>query len=155
MQLEYVPMSDVVARSRFLAGIGAADVRAILAQATERRWPAGAIVTHQGTPAGRLFLIAKGRARYFTETADGHKILLRWLPAGEIFGGAALLAEASTYQVSTEMVRDTSVLVWTRAAIRSLAERYPRLMDNALATASEYLDWYLTAHVALSSQTAR
>lgn len=147
-------MGDV-RESRFFSGIGAADVQLILAEATERRLPAGAIVTRQDAPAAELFLIATGRARHFTHTPDGDKILLRWLPQGDIFGGAALLVDPSAYRVSTEIVRDTSLLVWRRASIRTLAERYPRIWDNTLSTASDYLDWYIAAHLALSSQTAR
>jgi CRP/FNR family transcriptional regulator, nitrogen oxide reductase regulator len=147
-------MSDFVAQSRFLAGITAPDVQAMLAQATPRRFRANSIVIHQGAPATELFLITKGRARHFSTTPDGQKILLLWLPQGDIFGGATLLAERSTYRVSTETVKDTSVLVWSRSAIRALAGRYPRIMENAMWIASDYLDWYVAAHIALSCQTA-
>jgi CRP-like cAMP-binding protein len=148
-------MSDFVAQSRFLAGIAAPDVQAMLAQATPRRFRPHSVVTHEGEPATELFLITKGRARHFSTTPDGQKILLFWLAQGEIFGGATLLAERSVYRVSTETVKDTSVLVWSRPAIRTLAEQYPRIMDNALWVASDYFDWYLAAHIALSCQTAR
>ncbi len=47
------------------------------------------------------------------------------------------------------------MLVWKRPAIRALAKRYPRIMENALWIASDYLDWCLAAHVALSCHTAR
>ena len=113
-------MSDFVARSRFLAGIAAADVQLILAQATLRRFPPNSVVTHQGAPAIELFLITKGRARHFYTTPDGQKILLLWLAQGEIFGGATLLAERSEYRVSTETVKDTWALVWNRRTIRAL-----------------------------------
>jgi len=148
-------MSDFIAHSRFLAGIAAPDVRAVLAQATLRRLATNAVVTHQGAPATEFFLITKGRARHFSTTPDGQKILLLWLTEGEIFGGATLLAEPSTYRMSTETVKDTSVMVWSRPAIRMLAERHPRIMDNALLIASDYFEWYLAAHIALSCQTAR
>jgi CRP-like cAMP-binding protein len=148
-------MGDFVAQSRFLAGIAAPDVQAILAEATPRRFRSNTIVTHQGTPANELFLITKGRARHFSTTPDGRKILLLWLTEGEIFGGAALLQEPPLYHMYTETVRDTGVLVWTRPAIRKLAERHPQIMDNVLSIASGYFDWYLAAHIALSSQTAR
>jgi CRP-like cAMP-binding protein len=148
-------MSDFVAQSRFLAGIAAPDVQDLLSKATPRRFRPHSVVTHEGAPATELFLITKGRARLFSTTPDGQKILLLWLVEGEIFGGAALLAEPSTYRMSTETVRDTCVLVWSRPAIRTFAERHPRIMDNALSIASDYFDWYLAAHIALSCQTAR
>jgi CRP-like cAMP-binding protein len=147
-------MSDFVAQSRFLAGMSTPDVQAVLARATPRRFGSNAVVTHQGAPATELFLITKGRARQFFMMPDGQKILLLWLPQGEIFGGATLLAERSAYRVSTETVKDTSVLVWQRPAIRVIAERYPRIMENALWTGSDYIDWLLAAHVALSAHTA-
>jgi CRP-like cAMP-binding protein len=148
-------VSDVVAGSRFFAGIAASDVRAILARATPRRFKPNATMTHQGAPARDLFLVVKGRARFFSTTPDGKKMLLLWLAPGDIFGGAALLTEPSAYHVSSETVRDTRVLVWTRPAIRALAARYPRLLENALSSASDYLEWYLAAHTALSCHTAR
>jgi CRP-like cAMP-binding protein len=147
-------MSDFVAQSRFLAGIAAPDVHEIIAAATLRRIPANAIVTRQGASASELFLITKGRARHFYSTSDGQKILLLWLSQGEIFGGATLLAEPSEYRVSTEMLKDTWALVWKRQTIRALADRYPRIKENALWIASDYLDWYVAAHVALRCETA-
>jgi CRP/FNR family transcriptional regulator len=148
-------MTDFVAQSRFLAGISTPDRQALLARATPRRLRANAVMTHQGAPANEFFLITKGRARQFFMMPDGQKILLLWLPQGETFGGATLLAERSTYRVSTETVKDTAVLVWHRPVIRTLAEQYPRIMENVLWCASDYIDWLLAAHVALSSQTAR
>jgi CRP-like cAMP-binding protein len=65
------------------------------------------------------------------------------------------LAERAEYRVSTETVKDTWVLVWNRGTIRALSERYPRIKENALWIASDYLDWYTAAHVALSCHTAR
>jgi CRP-like cAMP-binding protein len=147
-------MSDFVALSRLLAGIAASDVRAILAAGTPRRFGANSVVIQQGAPATELFLITKGRARHFSATPDGQKLLLIWLVPGDIFGGAAMLAEPSTYRVGTETVKDTSVLAWSRPAIRALAERHRRLLDNTLWIASDYLDWYVAAHVALSCHTA-
>jgi CRP/FNR family transcriptional regulator, nitrogen oxide reductase regulator len=151
---ECTRMSDFIALSRFLGGISATDVAAILAQATPRRFRPESVITRQGDPANELFLITKGRARHFVTAPDGQKVLLLWLPVGEIFGGAALLAERSTYRVSTEAVKDTTALVWSRLTILALAERYPRIRDNALWIASDYLDWYLAAHIALSCHTA-
>jgi CRP-like cAMP-binding protein len=148
-------MSDLTAQPRFLSGFTGSDLQAILAAARARRFRANSVITRQGEPAAELFLITKGRARHYFTTPDGRKVLLLWIAQGEIFGGATVLAEQSTYRVSTETVNDTCALVWSRAAIRSLAERYPRVLENALLIASDYVDWHLAAHVALTSQTAR
>jgi CRP/FNR family transcriptional regulator, nitrogen oxide reductase regulator len=116
---------------------------------------ANSVVTNQGDPADYLFLVTKGCARYFFVTPEGRKVLLHWLGAGEVFGGAALLPRPSTYLVSTEMVTDSWVLVWRRKTIRDLAARYPELMENALLVTFDYMTLFLAAHVALISHSAR
>jgi CRP-like cAMP-binding protein len=47
------------------------------------------------------------------------------------------------------------VLVWDGPTIRGLARRFPQLLENAIVSAIDYLSWYIAAHAALCSQTAR
>ncbi len=146
-------------RSRFLEGLPPADLDSVLARATPRQYLAGTIVTNQGDPAESYFLLTSGCARYFFVTQDGHKLLLHWFGPGETFGGFALLPNPSDYLVSTEMVRDSCVLRWDRHTIRSLAAKYPRLLErlleNTLLTAGDYLTLLLAANIALSCHGAR
>lgn len=141
-------------KSPFLEGLAPHEVKEILSAARECRFLAGTVVASQGTPANSVFLLIKGRARFFVLTPEGHKIVLMWLPAGEIIGGAALQWRPSDYIVSTETVKDSAMLIWDRATIRRLALRYPRLLDNALITAAEFLAFYVATHVALTCHTA-
>jgi CRP-like cAMP-binding protein len=142
-------------KPRFLEGLAAHELKTIVAAAKQRRFLANSIITNQGDSAHHLFLLLQGRARYFYLTQDGQKLLLRWLPAGEIFGGIALLAKPSIYLASTETVKNSCVLAWDRATIRQLAAQYPRLLENALAIVSDYLDGYLAVHVSMTCHTAR
>ena len=142
-------------KPRFLEGIGPPDLKVILAAAKPRQFRANSIIVSQGNPADYLYLLTKGRARYFFTTEDGRKLLLLWLSPGEIFGASALLAIPSLYLASTEAIKDSHVLAWDRSTIRGLAARYPKLLENALLTASDYLAWYVAAHVALTSHSAR
>jgi CRP-like cAMP-binding protein len=107
------------------------------------------VIAHQGEPADCLYLIIEGCARYFYLTPDGKKIMLLWLPKGQIFGVSALLPPPSRYLVSTGMVEAGSLLVWRRSAIRALAARFPVLLNNALSLAYDYLTWYVAAHTSL------
>jgi CRP-like cAMP-binding protein len=59
------------------------------------------------------------------------------------------------YLASTEVVKDSSVLMWDRSAIRHLIARHPRLLENALLVASDYVTWHLTSHIGLACYTAR
>jgi CRP/FNR family transcriptional regulator, nitrogen oxide reductase regulator len=142
-------------RSKFLVGFSPLDLKAILAAARLRHFAANSVIVHQGNPSDHLFLLTKGRARFFINTQEGKKVILHWLTPGEIFGGAALLSTTSCYLVSTETLKDSSMLVWDRATLRNLATRFPRVAENAMLIAYDYLAWYVAAHVALVSHTAR
>lgn len=142
-------------RSRFLEGLSPLDLKVILAAARQRHFLPNSVVVNQGNPADHLFLLTKGRARFFFNTPEGKKVILLWLTPGEIFGGSALMSNSSWYLVSTETVKDSSMLVWDRATLRILASRYPRLLENALPIAYDYLAWYVADHVALIGHTAR
>jgi len=141
-------------RSPFLDGLAQHELNEVLGAARECHFRTGAVIASQGTPANTMFLLVSGRARFFILTPDGHKIVLMWLPVGEVIGGAALQSRPSDYIVNTETVKDSTFLVWDRPGIRRLATRYPRLLDNALNMAAEYFAFYVATHVALTCHTA-
>jgi CRP/FNR family transcriptional regulator, nitrogen oxide reductase regulator len=160
MEKERMPSSGIAIvpsdlRSQFLDGLHPSHRKTILSGATPRRFAANSVATNQGHPADYFFLLTMGSARYFFVTDDGKKLLLRWLGPGDAFGGRTVLSSRSPYLVSTEMITDSSALVWDRTTIRSLAERFPRLLENALLMASDYVTWHLTAHIGLVCLTAR
>ena len=57
--------------------------------------------------------------------------------------------------MSAETVQDSTVLAWDRERILALLDRYPRLCRNAISIGVGYLDFYIAAHSALVSDTAR
>jgi CRP-like cAMP-binding protein len=140
---------------RLLRGLPASDLELVMAASTFRHFEANAVVTNQGDQADYFFLLTKGCARHFSLTEEGRKVLLIWVLAGDVFGGSALLSEPSVYLVSTEMVKDSCAFMWRRSVIRELVARYPRLQENALSIASDYLAWFHASHMALVSHTAR
>jgi len=142
-------------KPRLLKGLTAPELEVVMAASTPRRFLANSIVTHQGNLADHFFLLAKGCARHFSITEEGRKVLLVWFSSGEVFGGSALLQEPSFYLFSTEMVKDSYAFVWRRSVIRNLLARYPRLQENALSIASDYIAWFHASHLALVSLTAR
>ena len=142
-------------KPRFFDGLAPTEVKQVLEAARKRRFLENSVITYQGHPGDHLFLLLHGSARYFYLTQEGQKVLLRWLPPGAIFGGAALLRRPCEYKVSTEMVKTGCALEWDRATIRGLLGRYPRLLENALAIVSDYLDGYIAVHVSMTCHTAR
>jgi CRP/FNR family transcriptional regulator, nitrogen oxide reductase regulator len=142
-------------RPHFFDGLTPTDRKLMLAAATKRRYWAKSVTTNQGHPADHLFLLTSGLARFFFVTDGGRKLLFRWLGPGDLFGGRTILSNPSSYLFSTETVTDSSVLVWDRPTIRGFVERYPRLLENALLTASDYVADQLTSHIGLACHTVR
>jgi CRP-like cAMP-binding protein len=138
-----------------LRGLSRREMDLVLSSAKRRRFPAKSVITYQGEPADRLLLLRQGRARYFFETPHGKKLILRWIVPGDVLGGAALVSRPSEYIVSTEAVTDSTALVWDGATVRDLARQFPRILENALYLAADYISWYVAAHAALTSKTAR
>jgi CRP-like cAMP-binding protein len=135
-------------RSQLLDGLTPTDRKTILAAATKRRFFTNSVMTNQNHPAGHLFLLTKGLVRYFFVTEAGQKLLFQWLGPGDLCGGQAVLSTPSSYLARPEAVIDSSMFVWDRTAIRGLIARYPRLLENALLTASDYVAWYLMSNIA-------
>ena len=141
-------------RSQFLDGLAPFERQAILGAATPRRIRAHSVITNQGHPADHLFMLTRGLTRYFVITEQGRKLLFQWLGPGDLFGGRTALSIHSPYLFSTEAVTDASVLVWERSTIRALIARYPRLLENALLGASDFVAWHITSHIGLACHTA-
>jgi CRP-like cAMP-binding protein len=139
--------------SQFLDGLTPTDRNTILAAATQRRFFANSVITNQDHPADHLFLLTKGFVRFFSVTEGGKKLLFQWLGPADLFGVRTILSNPSSYLASSEAVTNSSVLVWDRPTIRGLVERYPRLLENALLTASDYVAWYFASHISLACFT--
>jgi len=113
------------------------------------------VIINEQDPAERVFLLTSGHGRTFVITSDERKILLHWLTAGQIFGGAAILNIPFQYLASTEVLSDSCALVWDRLTIRELVTKIPSLLDNALSIAvTENIVWSAAANVSLSSNDA-
>lgn len=142
-------------KPRFLSGLPQAELNSVLSFAKHRRFRAYSVIINQEDPAERFFLLTGGHGRHFVITSDGQKILLHWLTAGQIFGGAAILSTPFQYLANTEVLSNSCALVWERQTIRELATRFPQLLDNVLSIAViETIAWSTAAHVSLSSDDA-
>ena len=142
-------------KPRFLSGLSKAELDTVLSAAKHRQFRASSVVINQEDPAERFFLLTSGHGRHFVITGDGRKILMHWLTAGQIFGGAAILSTPFQYLASTEVLSDSCALVWERQTIRELATTCPTLLDNVLSIAvTENIAWSTAAHVSLTSDDA-
>lgn len=142
-------------KPRLLETLTPRELNEVITHARVRQYPANAVVSHEGHPADSLFLLLSGRARFFTVTPNGDKVLLFWAVPGDWLGGTAILAEPRDYLLSTETVKPSRLLTWDRASIRGLCRRYPKMMDSAMLGAYDYLVLYRSVHLSLACDNAR
>ena len=143
-------------KPRFLSGLSKTQLESILSFAKHRRFHANSVILNQEGPAERFFLLTSGHGRHFVITNEGRRILLHWLTAGQVFGGAAILSTPYQYLANTEVLTDSCALVWERETIRQSASTFPVLVDNVLAIAvTESIAWSTAAHISLTSDDAR
>lgn len=139
---------------RFFDGIDSPDIKTILAAGIHQRFLKNFVIHDQGHSAKDFFLLLTGRARRFFLTEDGQKIVLLRIAPGEIFGEASMLPKPVDYLVSAEAMSNSSALVWNRGTIRRLSAQYPRLVENTLLSAFDYLVAYRAAHASLICNSA-
>jgi CRP-like cAMP-binding protein len=139
----------------FLEDLAPAEVAEVVAAARHRHFLANSVITNQGHPASHIFMVLTGGARSFFFTQAGQKLHIHSYPPGEMFGGMAMVSRPSEYIVSTEAVKNSHTLIWDRTTIRRLAIRFPRLVDNGLLIASNYVNLCIATQVALTCHTAR
>jgi CRP-like cAMP-binding protein len=141
-------------KPKFLEGLSPAETKEVLAAGTRKRFAADSLVTNEGDIAEHLFLMLDGGARYFTMSPQGKKVVVRWIRPGELIGPTAFMPIAKEYTLSAEVPKNSSALMWDRGTIRSLAAKYPKLLENALLLAHDYLVHYRIRYVAASCQSA-
>jgi CRP-like cAMP-binding protein len=95
-----------------------------------------------GENATHVFLLVSGNGQLYRLSREGDKVLLSRLIHGNVFGLGSLLASRVQYIGTAETTQDCELLVWERSRIRKLAQRYPKLAENAL----EIILRYLAAH---------
>jgi CRP-like cAMP-binding protein len=147
-------MYDELASSQLFAGLTKDEVSAILAATVRRRFGASETVIEADDPATHLFVVRSGSADYFVVSETGHRILLRRMLPGNVFGVAAFISQQSNYLGVATAVHTLEVLTWEHRLLHGLARAYPRLVNNAFRIALHYIAMYAERHARLVSCTA-
>jgi len=140
--------------SSFLAGLEQPATLAILGAAQSRRISANSKITAEGQRATHLFLVQKGRVRFFHLTKEGELVLLAWLAPGDVIGLVAMVKNPSPYMATAEATSDCELLAWEHSVIRKILSDHRVLGENGLRIALGYLRTYLERHIGLVTKTA-
>lgn len=139
---------------RFFDSVAQEAVDEVLAAGQIRQVAAKRMIFTAGERSSHLFVLRKGRGRYFRLTKAGDEVLLHLLTPGDTFGIGAMLKNPCSYLGSAEASSDVEVMFWEHSIIRKLAALYPQLADNALRMVLHYLKRYVDRHVGLATKPA-
>lgn len=89
----------------------------------------------QGDRACDVLVLCAGRLKMTQLGPDGEQSILRLTGPGEAFG--ALDPADGTYSTGAEALEPSHALIWDRAALDVMTERYPVLLRNELRIVSE------------------
>lgn len=156
----------------YLAGLGAADLRALAAAARLVRAARGEVIFQEGSPCAGLYVIAAGCVRVLKRSAEGREQVLHReregaLGEGPLFDGDPYPASAEALEPAALLFlpRET-VLAWCRkrpelaiGIARALARRVRRFAalaeDLALREVGQRLAGYLVARAAEDGEAVR
>jgi len=144
-----------IASARLFAGLAREEIQSVLSASIRRRFKASETIIQAESPGTHLFLVRMGHADFFIVTENGHRILLRRMVPGNAFGIAAFLSEPVGYLGTATAVGDAELFSWERRELRQLARAHPRLSENALRIALNYIAMYARRHISLVSDSAQ
>jgi CRP/FNR family transcriptional regulator, nitrogen oxide reductase regulator len=142
---------SLVAQLPLFAGLGAAELDAVLSEARSARYAKNAAVFRQGEDAHSFFVLLHGHVRASKTTPAGHQIVVRYVAPGETFGVATAIGLAQ-YPATATAVDDSVVLAWPSAAWPRLVARHPALAANTLQTVGSRLQETHARVIEMSTQ---
>jgi CRP-like cAMP-binding protein len=143
-----------LAMPAFFSGLTASAKKLILDSAEHRGYSGNSLIVNAGDSATHLFLLRKGKVKYYRLSRKGDEVLLWWVSPGEIFGIGALAAAPLRYIGTAEAIGDCELLVWSRKKIRHLVANDNQLAQNALVILLHFLSEYADRLVGLVSESA-
>lgn len=87
------------------------QIRAILEQATSRRFDSGASIFDEGAPAERFYMLLDGYVRVVRITPTGEQVTALHIPAGQLLGIAKAIGKTH-YPATAMCATESIVLSW-------------------------------------------
>jgi len=140
---------------KLLEGLTTEQTKLVIESAEQLNFPKDHVIIRGGEPATTLFLVMRGRAKFYRVTKQGEEVLLWWLTTDDTFGIGTLLSAPLRYIGTVQTVDQCELLAWSRASIELLpAGARSVLTQNALHIVLYYLAAYAERLVGLTSETA-
>jgi CRP/FNR family transcriptional regulator, cyclic AMP receptor protein len=109
----------------FLAFIPTAEAERLLADARRRRFQRGDIVFHEGDAGNTLHVVTEGRFGVQTGTAEGERVMLQILAAGQVFGELSIFGPDRSRSATVVTIEAGETRALDADAVRALCDRVP------------------------------
>lgn len=127
------------------------QIRAILDQATSRRYDAGVAVFEEGHDAERFYMLLDGHIRVVRISAEGERIIALYIPAGQLFGIAAALGR-KTYPATALTAVEAIALSWPMHCWADFTAKYEGFATETYKTVGHRVDEMSTRMLELATQ---
>jgi CRP-like cAMP-binding protein len=134
---------DALRRSRIFDGLSAAERERWLDEAKVVALERGRVLARQGDPATSLYLVETGFLKLIQLTAEGAELIVRFVSAGEPFGGVVML-DTAAYPVTALAAEPTRLRAWPRDRVRALLETSPQVQVNIMREMTAHMTDALT-----------
>lgn len=109
------------------------QIRAILDQATSKRYEQGGAVFHEGAEADRFYLLLDGYIRVVRTTEQGEQIIALHISPGQLFGIAPALRR-DTYPATAVAASESLALSWPVRFWSEFTTSYPGFANESSRT---------------------
>jgi CRP-like cAMP-binding protein len=136
-------MPDVLLRSRVFDGLTDSERQLWLSRSSKATLKRGQTLARQGEPARHFYLVESGFLKVLQLTAEGTELIMRFVAAGEPFGGVVALGNAP-YPVTAIATQPTVVHAWTRDTVSTLLVSTPQVSVNIMREMAAHMTDALT-----------
>lgn len=132
-------------------GLDRNEIRSILDQASSKHLNTGVTVFEEGADAACFFLLLDGYIRVVRFTPEGEKVIMLYIPSGQLFGIAAAFGR-STYPATAVTASESLVLSWPSHLFDEYKSRYQGFADAVNQTIGDRLSERNDLLVTLATQ---
>jgi CRP-like cAMP-binding protein len=129
---------EVISRAPLFAGLDSEEAARLCSLMSERRFDAGAMIFHEGTPCDGLFLIAAGSVKIFRRSANGMEGTLAVESAPATIAELPLFDDGP-YPASVSAVEPVIAYFIGKGEFRDFCRRHPEVTLKVLASVGRRL----------------
>jgi len=120
------------------AGLSAGEAQALADRAVEKRFPAGAVLFHQGDPCTGIYLLGSGSVKIFKTSSSGREIMLAIETAPSSVAEVPLF-DGGPFPATVSAIDDVTAYIVSKQDFRQVCLQNPELSLKLLAVVGRRL----------------